>query len=103
MLRDAVLEQAGGNEAKAGEQAYHRLNQLGMQVLAKDGILVTCSCSYHLREDRLQQISLQAARHLDRNLQLLERGHQGPDHPIHPAIPETEYLKALFCRVLPGA
>jgi 23S rRNA (cytosine1962-C5)-methyltransferase len=89
-------------DARAGEQAYHRLNQLGMQVLAKDGILVSASCSQHLAEAQLQNILLQSARHLDRSLQVLERGHQAPDHPLHPAIPETAYLKALFCRVLPS-
>lgn len=89
-------------DIKAGEQAYHRLNQLGMQVLAKDGILVSASCSHHLAEAQFQRILLQSSRHLDRSLQLLERGHQAPDHPVHPAIPETDYLKALFCRVLPS-
>jgi 23S rRNA (cytosine1962-C5)-methyltransferase len=89
-------------DAKAGEQAYHRLNQLGMQVLCKDGILVTASCSQHLSESQFRKILLQSSRHLDRSLQILERGHQGPDHPVHPAIPETDYLKALFCRVLPA-
>ena len=89
-------------DSKAGEQAYHRINQLAMQLLERDGILVSCSCSHHLSRDGLQKILLQSARHLDRDLQLLERGHQGPDHPVHPAIPETEYLKALFCRVLPA-
>ncbi len=89
-------------DAKSGEQAYHRLNQLGMQVLAKDGILVSASCSQHLTEAQLQQILLQSSRHLDRTLQVLERGHQAPDHPLHPAIPEMAYLKAFFCRVLPS-
>ena len=89
-------------DIKAGEQAYHRLNQLAMQVLKKDGILVSASCSHHLAESRLQTILLQSSRHLDRSLQILERGHQAPDHPLHPAIAETAYLKALFCRVLPS-
>ncbi len=89
-------------DGKAGEQAYHRINQMGMQVLKKDGILVTASCSHHLAEDQFQKILLQSSRHLDRSLQILERGHQAPDHPVHPAIPETSYLKALFCRVLPS-
>ena len=89
-------------DTKAGEQAYHRLNQLGMQVLSKDGILVTSSCSQHLSEMQFRKILLQSSRHLDRSLQILERGHQAPDHPVHPAIPETDYLKALFCRVLPA-
>ncbi|VAW76855.1 23S rRNA (cytosine(1962)-C(5))-methyltransferase [hydrothermal vent metagenome] len=87
---------------KAGEQAYHRINQLGMQVLKKDGILITASCSHHLTEEQFMKILLQSSRHLDRSLQVLERGHQAPDHPVHPAIPETSYLKALFCRVLPS-
>ena len=43
----------------------------------------------------------QAARHSDRSLQLLQQGQQSLDHPIHPAIPETAYLKAFFMRVLP--
>ena len=89
-------------DSKAGEQAYHRINQLGMQVLKKDGILVSASCSYHLGEAQFQKILLQSSRHLDRSLQILERGFQGPDHPVHPAIPETAYLKAMFCRVLPS-
>jgi 23S rRNA (cytosine1962-C5)-methyltransferase len=89
-------------DSKAGEQAYHRINQLAMQLLQRDGILISSSCSHHLSMDGLQKLLLQSARHLDRDMQLLERGHQGPDHPVHPAIPETEYLKTLFCRVLPS-
>jgi 23S rRNA (cytosine1962-C5)-methyltransferase len=73
-----------------------------MQVLSKDGILVTASCSQHLSEMQFRKILLQSSRHLDRSLQILERGHQAPDHPVHPAIPETDYLKTLFCRVLPA-
>lgn len=89
-------------DAKAGIEAYQRINQQAMQVLAKDGILVTASCSYHLEAETLQQVVLAASRHLDRSVQILERGRQGPDHPVHAAIPETEYLKALYCRVLPA-
>ena len=55
-----------------------------------------------LPEDDLQNILLQSARHLDRNIQLLERGAQGPDHPVHPAIVETRYIKSLTCRILPS-
>jgi 23S rRNA (cytosine1962-C5)-methyltransferase len=38
---------------------------------------------------------LRASRELGRDLQILQEGHQAPDHPIHPAIPETAYLKAF--------
>lgn len=89
-------------DTKAGLEAYQRINQQAMQVLAKDGILVSASCSYHLDAAQLQQAVLSAARHLDRSVQILERGRQGADHPAHAAIPETEYLKALYCRVLPA-
>ena len=90
-------------DLKNGEAAYRRLNEMAMRMLTKDGILVSASCSMHLPEDDLQNILLQSARHLDRNIQLLERGGQGPDHPVHPAIPETRYIKNLTCRILPNA
>ncbi len=82
--------------------AYKRLNQLAMQVLAGDGILVSCSCSYHLSAEDLQDAIAKAARAADKHLQILELGGQAPDHPVHPAIPETRYLKAYFCRVTDG-
>ncbi|HEY9051689.1 MAG TPA: class I SAM-dependent rRNA methyltransferase [Gammaproteobacteria bacterium] len=87
---------------KNGREAYFRLNQMAIQVLGKDGILVSGSCSHHLPRQELQNIILQASRHLDRNAQILVQGYQGPDHPVHPAIPETEYLKAIYARVIPG-
>ncbi|AWM60082.1 class I SAM-dependent rRNA methyltransferase [Stutzerimonas stutzeri] len=90
-------------DIKNGEAAYRRLNEAAMRLLNKDGILVSASCSMHLEEDHLQNILLGSARHLDRNIQLLERGAQGPDHPVHPAIPETRYIKSLTCRILPNS
>jgi 23S rRNA (cytosine1962-C5)-methyltransferase len=79
--------------------AYRRLNQLAIQALASDGILVSCSCSFHVSAEDLQEAIAKAARGADKHLQILEMGGQAPDHPVHPAIPETRYLKAYFCRV----
>jgi 23S rRNA (cytosine1962-C5)-methyltransferase len=90
-------------DIKNGEAAYRRLNETAMRLLNKDGILVSASCSMHLEEDNLQNILLTSARHLDRNIQLLERGAQGPDHPVHPAINETRYIKSLTVRLLPNS
>ncbi|WP_107330104.1 class I SAM-dependent rRNA methyltransferase [Metapseudomonas otitidis] len=90
-------------DLKNGEAAYRRLNEQAMRLLNKDGILVSASCSMHLPEDDLQNILLGSARHLDRNIQLLERGGQGPDHPVHPAIAETRYIKSLTVRLLPNS
>jgi len=84
-----------------GQAAYRKLNQMAMQLLPRDGILVSCSCSHHLAQDELIGAIQLAARHLGRFAQLVEVGGQGPDHPIHPGMPETRYLKALFCRVVP--
>lgn len=86
-------------DAPKGEAAYKRLNQLAMQLLERDGFLVSCSCSYHLEADSLVNAIQRAARHLNRFAQIVEVGGQAPDHPIHPAIPETKYLKAFFVRV----
>ncbi|MGH8212848.1 MAG: class I SAM-dependent rRNA methyltransferase [Rhodanobacteraceae bacterium] len=87
---------------REGALAYRRLNELAMQVLSREGILVTCSCSYHMPAGELLRGVQQAARHLDRQAQVLMSLQQAPDHPVHPAIPETEYLKGFVCRVLPA-
>jgi 23S rRNA (cytosine1962-C5)-methyltransferase len=83
-----------------GHAAYRKLNQLAMQLLPRDGIVVSCSCSHHLATDDLTGAIQQAARHLNRFAQIVEVGGQAPDHPIHPAIPETRYLKSITCRVV---
>lgn len=88
-------------DIKAGERAYHRLNQQAMRLLNKDGLLVSGSCSMHLEAGRLNDILRVLGRELDRDVQILHNGGQGADHPIIPAIPETRYLKAVFARVLP--
>lgn len=85
-------------DAKEGIQAYRRLNQAALQLLGKDGILVSASCSFHLQRDVLLDLLHQSARHLDRQLQILEQGHQGPDHPVHPAISESDYIKCFIGR-----
>ncbi|HXQ30618.1 MAG TPA: class I SAM-dependent rRNA methyltransferase [Steroidobacteraceae bacterium] len=86
-------------DAGKGEAAYKRLNQLAMQLLARDGLLVSCSCSYHLEPDALLEAIQKAGRHLGRFVQVLASGGQSPDHPVHPAIRESRYLKAFLCRV----
>ncbi len=86
-----------------GQAAYRKLNQLALGLMADDGLLVSCSCSYHLAAEDLVAAIQSAARHSGRFVQILEAGGQSPDHPVHPAIPETRYLKAFFCRVTPAA
>jgi 23S rRNA (cytosine1962-C5)-methyltransferase len=83
----------------AGTDAYRRLAQLGMETLAPDGVLVSASCSFHFGRDALGDALLRAGRRLGRDVRFLEGGGQGPDHPVHPAIPETSYLKAIIAHV----
>jgi len=83
-----------------GLAAYRKLNQLALGLLAADGLLISCSCSYHLAAEELLGAIQAGARHSGRFVQVLEAGGQSPDHPVHPAIPETRYLKAFFCRVM---
>jgi 23S rRNA (cytosine1962-C5)-methyltransferase len=89
-------------DEKEGTQAYQRLNRLGLDVLEPGGLLVTSSCSFHMGRDAFLRAVQQAGRRAGVSLQLLESGAQGPDHPIHPAIPETGYLKTFFLRAVPA-
>ena len=87
-------------DIKKGITAYRRINELGLRLLRPGGLLVTGSCSMHLARADLMLAMQQAAVRAGCQLRVVEQGAQGPDHPIHPAIPETEYLKAVFARRL---
>ncbi len=82
-----------------GLAAYRRINQLAMQLIDRDGLLMSCSCSYHLLPGELSDAVQRGARHLGRFAQLIAVGGQSPDHPVHPAIDETRYLRAFLFRV----
>jgi 23S rRNA (cytosine1962-C5)-methyltransferase len=86
-------------DAPQAQAAYRKLNQLALPLIDRDGLLVSCSCSYHMGADEFLAAIQGAARHGSRFVQVLEQGGQSPDHPVHPAIPETRYLKSFFCRV----
>jgi len=89
-------------DEKEGTQAYSRLNRLALELIEPGGLLVTSSCSFHLGRDAFLRAVQHAGRRAGVSLQLLGSGEQGPDHPVHPAIPETAYLKTLYLRVLPA-
>ena len=86
-------------EADAVLEHYAALNRAALQLGAPGGTLVSCSCSHHLEAEQLQRVLLREARTTKRRLLILEQGGQGPDHPVHPAIPETRYLKTFYCHV----
>lgn len=83
-------------DLKKGITAYRRINELGLRLLNRGGLLVAGSCSMHLPRADLILAMQQAAVRASCQIRVVEQSAQGPDHPIHPAIPETEYLKAVF-------
>ncbi len=83
-------------DLKKGIAAYRRIIELGLDLLPVGGLLIAASCSMHLARADLLSAMQQGAVRSGCKLRVVEQGGQGPDHPIHPAIPETEYLKAVF-------
>ena len=83
-------------DAKQGLEAYQRVNEIGLDLVRPGGMLMTCSCSHHLKADALRGLVTRAAGKRRRHARLLFQGFQGPDHPIHPAMPETAYLKTFL-------
>lgn len=81
------------------EKAYRRLNELALSLVKPGGLLVTCSCSYHMQREAFREIVAQAAARSRREAVLLESRGQAPDHPVMLSFPEGEYLKCLFVRV----
>jgi 23S rRNA (cytosine1962-C5)-methyltransferase len=79
---------------------YRRLQALAMVLLEPGGILVTCCCSGLISMEMLEGLSAQTAEKAGRPLQLLERRHQPPDHPVSVSCLESSYLKCLIQRAL---
>jgi 23S rRNA (cytosine1962-C5)-methyltransferase len=77
-------------------RGYKELNLRALKMLRPGGILVTCSCSYHVTEADLLQAIADAAGDARRTLRILERRGQSKDHPILLSVPETAYLKCLI-------
>ena len=86
-------------DLEPGAARYAALARAATSVLVEGGTLISCSCSHHLPAERLLRIAYDAAREAGRPMQLLGRFAHGLDHPIHPAMPETEYLKAFVLRL----
>ena len=80
-------------------RGYKELNLRALKMLRPGGILVTCSCSYHVSPADFLEVVAQAARDMHRNLRILENRTQAKDHPILLEVPETAYLKCLMFAV----
>ena len=78
-------------------RGYKELNLRALKMLRPGGILVTCSCSYHVSPTDFVEVVAQSARDMHRNLRVVENRTQAKDHPILLGVPESAYLK---CAVL---
>jgi len=88
--KDALPRAIGG---------YKEINLRALKLLRPGGILVSCSCSYHMDEALLIEVIASAAIDTHRTVRLVERRGQANDHPIHPAMPETRYLTCVIAQV----
>lgn len=81
-------------------RGYKEINLRALQLLEPGGILITCSCSYHMSEALLAETVAAAAAETGKTLRVLERRTQAADHPILLSVPETLYLKCLILQVI---
>ncbi len=87
-------------QKESGIKGYRRINRLALQLLNRGGILVSSSCSHYLFWQDLLDVVSDAAQELNRQFVILDRSTQGPDHPILPQMPESEYLRCLIVQVI---
>jgi 23S rRNA (cytosine1962-C5)-methyltransferase len=84
---------------EAGLRAYEKVARLAAPLVAEGGFLVLCSCSHAADLSRFRDASLRGIGRAGREAQIVHIGFAGPDHPMHPHLAESGYLKALFLRL----
>lgn len=84
---------------RAASRGYKEINLRALKMLEPGGVLITCTCSYHMSEEMFLEIVGAAAVDARRRLQLIEKRAQSSDHPVLFGVPETYYLKCVIARV----
>lgn len=85
---------------EAAVRGYKEINLRALRLLGPGGVLVTCSCSFHMSEAMLLETVAEAALDAGKTLRVLDRRTQAGDHPILLTVPETHYLKCLILEVV---
>jgi len=85
---------------EAALRGYKEINLRALRLLNPGGVLITCSCSYHVGEELFLDMLAEAARDAGRAVQIVEKRAQSRDHPILLTVPETYYLKCIVARVM---
>ena len=78
---------------------YLDMNKLALGVVKPGGLFATFSCTGLVSEDEFLGMLRRAAFYSGREVQVLKIAGAGPDHPFMAQVPESRYLKAVFCRV----
>ncbi|MHB9132490.1 MAG: class I SAM-dependent rRNA methyltransferase [Armatimonadota bacterium] len=81
-------------------RGYKEINLRALRLLNRDGILITCSCSYHMQEGLFLEMLTDAAADVRRPLRIIEQRLQARDHPVLISVPETKYLKCIIAQVM---
>jgi len=87
---------------KSAEDAlrgYKELNLRALKMVRNGGVLVSCSCSFHVSEQDFLAMLSSAALDARRNLHVIEKRMQSVDHPVLLNVPETHYLKCIVCSI----
>jgi 23S rRNA (cytosine1962-C5)-methyltransferase len=85
---------------RAAIRGYKEINLRALKLLNAGGVLITCTCSYHVSEELFLEILAQAAIDAHRRVQIMEKRTQASDHPVLVGVPETYYLKCVIARVI---
>ena len=85
---------------KSGARGYKEINLRALKLINTGGILITCTCSYHISEQMFLEIIAGASVDARRRVQIIEKRGQASDHPVLLGVPETNYLKCVIARAL---
>lgn len=87
-------------ERESALRQYSDINTKALRLVRPGGLFVSCSCSHHVTANDLLDVIRAAATQNEKTLQILEKRTQSSDHPIQLLVPETEYLKCFYFRVI---
>ena len=85
---------------KPAARGYKEINLRALKLLSPGGVLVTCTCSYHMQEEMFLEVIAAATLDARRRLQIVEVRGQSSDHPVLLGVPETHYLKCVIARAI---
>lgn len=86
--------------AGAALMGYQKIHECALKMLHPGGYLATATCSHHIETDRFLKTVTDATNKLNKQVVITYKGSQPPDHPVHPSMPETEYLRFFIFRLI---